>query len=122
MVKAGSVIWTGFITPELYSQDYDNNLFELNIECISALSTLEYIDFKDEGATITLMDIIKKCITESKGDFRAVYMPNTYTSSLNGITVSTANFIDDDGKAMPLKECLEKYASSLTGLLQNMME
>lgn len=82
MVKAGSVIWTGFITPELYSQDYDNNLFELNIECISALSTLEYIDFKDEGATITLMDIIKKCITESKGDFRAVYMPNTYTSSL----------------------------------------
>ena len=113
LVKAGSVIWTGFITPELYSQDYDNNLFELNIECISALSTLEYIDFKDEGATITLMDIIKKCITESKGDFRAVYMPNTYTSSLNGITVSTANFIDEDGKAMPLKECLEEVCKFL---------
>ena len=113
LVKAGSVIWTGFITPELYSQDYDNNLFELKIECISALSTLEYIDFKDEGATITLMDIIKKCITESKGDFRAVYMPNTYTSSLNGITVSTANFIDEDGKAMPLKECLEEVCKFL---------
>ena len=34
LVKAGSVIWTGFITPELYSQDYDNSLFELEIECI----------------------------------------------------------------------------------------
>ena len=107
LVKAGSVIWTGFITPELYSQDYDNSLFELEIECISALSTLEYIDFKQEGATVSLLGIIKKCITESKGDFRAVYIPNVYTSSLDGITVSTANFIDEDGKAMTLKECLE---------------
>ena len=113
LVKAGSVIWTGFITPELYSQDYDNSLFELEIECISALSTLEYIDFKQEGATVSLLGIIKKCITESKGDFRAVYIPNVYTSSLYGITVSTANFIDEDGKAMTLKECLEEVCKFL---------
>lgn len=113
LVKAGSVIWTGFITPELYSQDYDNSLFELEIECISALSTLEYIDFKQEGATVSLLGIIKKCITESKGDFRAVYIPNVYTSSLDGITVSTANFIDEDGKAMTLKECLEEVCKFL---------
>lgn len=113
LVKAGSVIWTGFITPELYSQDYDNSLFELEIECISALSTLEYIDFKQEGATVSLLGIIKKCITESKGDFRAVYIPNVYTSSLDGITFSTANFIDEDGKAMTLKECLEEVCKFL---------
>lgn len=113
LAKAGSVIWTGFITPELYSQDYDNSLFELEIECISALSTLEYIDFKQEGATVSLLGIIKKCITESKGDFRAVYIPNVYTSSLDGITVSTANFIDEDGKAMTLKECLEEVCKFL---------
>ena len=113
LVKAGSVIWTGFITPELYSQDYDNSLFELEIECISALSTLEYIDFKQEGATVSLLGIIKKCITESKGDFRAVYIPNVYTSSLDGITVSTANFIDEDGRAMTLKECLEEVCKFL---------
>ena len=113
LLKAGSVIWTGFITPELYSQDYDNSLFELEIECISALSTLEYIDFKQEGATVSLLGIIKKCITESKGDFRAVYIPNVYTSSLDGITVSTANFIDEDGKAMTLKECLEEVCKFL---------
>ena len=113
LVKAGSVIWTGFITPELYSQDYDNSLFELEIECISALSTLEYIDYKQEGSTISLLGLIRKCITESKGDFRAVYIPNTYTSSLDGITVSTANFIDEDGKAMTLKECLEEVCKFL---------
>lgn len=113
LVKAGSVIWTGFITPELYAQDYDNSLFELEIECISALSTLEYINFKQESTTISLLDIIKKCITESKGDFRAVYMPNIYSSSLDGITVSTANFIDEDNKPMTLKECLEEVCKFL---------
>lgn len=113
LIKGSSVIWTGFITPELYSQDYDNSLFELEIECISALSTLEYIDFKQEGLTISLLGLIRKCITESKGDFKAVYIPNTYTSSLDGISVSTANFIDEDGKAMTLKECLEEICKFL---------
>lgn len=113
LIKGRSVIWTGFITPELYSQDYDNSLFELEIECISALSTLEYIDYKQEGTTISLLGIIRRCITDSKGDFRAVYIPNTYTSSLDGITVSTANFIDEDGKPMTLKECLEEVCKFL---------
>lgn len=113
LVKAGSIIWTGFITPELYSQDYDNSLFELEVECISALSTLEYIDFKFEQGTISLLDIISKCITESKGDFRAVYIPSTYTSSLDAITVSSSNFIDEESKAMTLKECLEEVCRFL---------
>ena len=113
LLKDSSILWTGFITPEVYSQDYDNSLFELEIECISALSTLEYIDFKQEGATISLLGIINKCITASNGDYRAIYIPNTYTTSLDSILVSTANFIDEDGKAMTLKECLEEVCKFL---------
>lgn len=106
LVKNASVIWTGFITPEVYSQDFDNSLFELGIECISALSTLEYIDFKSDKDLISLMEIIKKCITESKGDFKAVYIPKVYSADINTIKVSKANFFDEKDKAMTLKECL----------------
>lgn len=113
LVKEGSIIWTGFISPELYSQDFDNNLFELEIECVSALSTLEYIDFKDDSEIISFMDIIKKCITASKGDYKGVFVPNTYTSQLSSLTVSTSNFIDEDGKAMTLKECLGEVCKFL---------
>lgn len=113
LVKSGSVIWTGFITPEVYSQDYDNSLFELEIECISALSILEHIDFSHSASTISFKDIIQKCITESKGDYKAVYVPEVYTTSLSDITVSCANFIDEDGKAMTLKECLEEVCKFL---------
>ena len=113
LLKGSSIIWTGFITPEVYSQDYDNELFELEIECISALSTLEYIDSDFTGETITLQDIVEECITKSNGDFNAVYIPNAYTTSLNSISVSTANFVDEDGKVMTLKECLEEVCKFL---------
>lgn len=44
--KSNKIIWTGYITPELYSQEYSGFNFELEIECISALSTLEYFKFE----------------------------------------------------------------------------
>ena len=113
LTKNGSVIWTGFITPEIYSQDFDNSLFELEIECISALSTLEYIDFKWDGDLISLLKIIKKCITESKGDFNAVYIPKVYRTDINTIEVSKANFFDEKDRAMTLKECLEEVCKFL---------
>ena len=113
LFKNNSVVWTGFITPELYSQDYDNSLFELEIECISALSTLEYIDFAHTASTISFKELINKCISESKGDYKAVYVPEVYTTSLSDITVSCANFVDEDGKPMTLKECLEEVCKFL---------
>lgn len=113
LTKNGSAIWTGFITPEVYSQDFDNSLFELEIECISALSTLEYIDFKWDDDLISLLEIINKCITESKGDFNAVYIPKVYSTDINTIEVSKANFFDEKDKAMTLKECLEEVCKFL---------
>lgn len=113
LLKGSSVIWTGFITPEIYSQDYDNSLFELEIECVSALSTLEYIDFSSTEDTITLQEIIDKCITSSKGDYNGIYIPKTYTSSLSSISVNTGNFYDEEDKPMTLKECLEEVCKFL---------
>jgi len=113
LTKNGSVIWTGFITPEVYSQDFDNSLFELEIECISALSTLEYIEFEHDKESISFLDLIKKCITSSKGDFKGVYIPLTYNESLDDITISTSNFFDEKDKAMTLKECLEEVCKFL---------
>ncbi len=85
----------------------------MDIECISALSTLEYIDFKSEAVTISLLDLIKKCITESNGDYSGIYIPNAYSEPLSGLTISCGNFIDEDGKAENLKTCLEEICKFL---------
>ena len=49
--RDGVVTWCGFIKPELYTQDYSSTIFELELECVSAMSALEYIDYKPKNGT-----------------------------------------------------------------------
>ena len=113
LYKGSRLMWTGFITPDTYSQEYDAHIFELGIECISALSTLEYVDFSMTQATPTFKEILLECINKSKGSYTNVYIPNTYNIDLSELSVSRANFFDEDDKPMTLKECLEEVCKYL---------
>ena len=113
LYKGSRLMWTGFITPDTYSQEYDAHIFELSIECISALSTLEYVDFSMTQETPTLKEILLECINKSKGSYTNVYIPNTYNVDLSELSVSRANFFDEDEKPMTLKECLEEVCKFL---------
>lgn len=113
LYKGSRLMWTGFITPDTYSQEYDAHIFELGIECISALSTLEYVDFSMTQATPTFKEILLECINKSKGSYTNVYIPNTYNVDLSELSVSRANFFDEDDKPMTLKECLEEICKYL---------
>lgn len=113
LYKGSRLMWTGFITPDTYSQEYDSHIFELGIECISALSTLEYVDFSMTQATPTFKEILLECINKSKGSYTNVYIPNTYNIDLSELSVSRANFFDEDDKPMTLKECLEEVCKYL---------
>lgn len=110
--NSNNIIWTGFITPELYSQEYSGFNFELEIECISALATLEYFKFEKTSETISLFQLIKDSINKSKGDYSNVYIPCTYGTTLSNILnemfVSSNNFIDEDGECLTYKEILEE--------------
>ena len=113
LYKGSRLMWTGFITPDTYSQEYDAHIFELSIECISALSTLEYVDFSMTQETPTFKEILLECINKSKGSYTNVYIPNTYNVDLSELSVSGANFFDEDDKPMTLKECLEEVCKFL---------
>ena len=113
LYKGSRLMWTGFITPDTYSQEYDSHIFELGVECISALSTLEYVDFNMTQATPTFKEILLECINKSKGSYTNVYIPNTYNIDLSELSVSRANFFDEDDKPMKLKECLEEVCKYL---------
>ncbi|MEG1839361.1 MAG: hypothetical protein RR220_08750, partial [Bacteroidaceae bacterium] len=121
--REGIIIWTGFISPEMYTQDYANQTFEIDIECVSAMSVLEYIDYKKVGNKITFVTIqslIQKCVEESKGDYTSVYIPRVYSTEANMASdalrlmeISEQNFFDEDDKAMNLKEVLEEVCKFL---------
>lgn len=125
--RNGIVNWCGFIKPELYTQDYSSVLFELEIECQSAMSTLEFIPYKqmEEGKSfVSLWDLIKKSIEFSNARYNAIYIPYVYSKSesdykagmdnvLSEMTVSEQDFFDEDDKAMTYKEVLEEICKLL---------
>lgn len=126
--RGGVVTWCGFVKPEVYTQDYSSDKFELEIECMSAMSVLEFINYnqygKDGKVFVSLWDLLKKCIESSRGKYSAVYIPHVYardkreydlgmSNILEYMTVSEQNFFDEDGKAMKLKELLEEICKFL---------
>jgi hypothetical protein len=125
--RSGIVTWCGFIKPELYTQDYSGTIFELELECISAMSVLEYIDYKikneAEKGFVTLWELLTRCVSESRGCYSNVYIPHVYakdksdytawTNVLQEMTISEQNFFDEDDKPMKLKEVLEEICKFL---------
>lgn len=128
LLRNGVVQWCGFVKPETYTQDYVDQFFEFEIECISALSTLEYIDYaKKESAMefVSFWYLLQKCITSSNGNYSSVYIPYVYSDSKNNYSasngnileemyVSEQNFFDEDQKASNLKDVLENVCKLLS--------
>lgn len=127
-LKSGDTVrWCGFIKPEMYTQDYTSPRFELEMECTSAMSVLEYIDYTTAGDApgfVSLWDVLKKCIEASSGRYEGVYIPRVYAASesdyqadtgnvLADMSISEQNFFDEEGEAMTLREVLEEVCKFL---------
>lgn len=127
-LKSGETVrWCGFIKPEMYTQDYTSPCFELEMECTSAMSVLEYIDYTIEGDApgfVSLWDVLKKCLEVSSGRYEGVYIPRVYAASqsdyqadagnvLADMSVSEQDFFDEEGEVMTLREVLEEVCKFL---------
>lgn len=117
----GVAVWCGFIKPEMYTQDYSSIKFNLEVNCYSAMSVLEFVEYKqsdEERGFVSLWSLLKKCIEESKGQYSAVYLPHVYglsqssynawSNPLESMMVSEQNFFDEDDNAMSLLEVLKE--------------
>lgn len=121
LIKDGVITWCGFIKPELYTQDYTSEKFILEIECMSAMSVLEFIDYTIEGENkdfVSLWRLLQRCISTATGRYTSVYIPHVYASGkaaystgenvLADMTLCEQDFFDEDDKPMKLKEVLEE--------------
>lgn len=119
--KNGIVTWCGFVKPELYTQDYSSKTFVLEIECMSAMSVLEFIDYSIEGNDkdfVSLWRLLQRCVEASGGKYTSVLIPHVYAADkasyttagnvISDMTISEQNFFDEDDKPMKMKEVLEE--------------
>ena len=113
----GNMVWIGYTTPNLYSQKYENPIEELEIECIDALSTLQYYDYtpiKSNKGIVTFVELINHLLSKCNAYSRfyisnATYNPNYSTEYFwEKLKISEMNFFDEDDEPMKCDEVLEE--------------
>lgn len=127
LFESGVIVWTGYVTPNLYDMGFVEAREEIQIECIDALSTLQYIKYNSEDKTIiTFLEIIRKLLRACNA-YTSFYITNNIqlaknvdSTILDKINIAEANFFDkkddketDEDVAWTMKEVLEEICQYL---------
>lgn len=57
--REGECLFAGFIEPQSYSQDYNEEFDEIDLSCIDALTALQYAKYRDVGSLGVLYNVVK---------------------------------------------------------------
>lgn len=111
--SSDNVLWTGYLTPNLYDVGYTRVKEELQLEAIDALSTLQYFDYEPLGQNkdiVCILDIVKSLLTKAGGytDFYVSHCirRNTNVCLMSETYISEENFFDEDGKPTKMLDVL----------------
>lgn len=127
LYKGNSVEWTGYATPNLYDMGFTKYKETIEIECIDALSTLQYIKYNAPKRNIvSFYDIINKTIKECNAYTGFVVSANTQLNKditdtiLDKLHISDQNFFNkkkdketDNDVAWTCQEILEEVCQYL---------
>jgi len=118
LYKNGVMIWTGYIKPEQFTQPYTPHPQSIGVECVSALSTLENVEYKEQTETgyITAMALIRYMVGAANGGYKGVYLPKVYGKTenmqdnvLDEIVLCEENFTSEEMNLMEVMEALCKF-------------
>lgn len=57
--RGDACLFAGYVEPRTYTQDYNEDLDEVELNCIDALSALQYSKYKNVGAAGVVYDLVK---------------------------------------------------------------
>lgn len=118
LFKGDKLMWTGYIVPEQFTQPYKPTPDNISIDCISAIGTLENIQYEKqtENGFITAINLLRYIIRSANGGYEKIYIPYVYGSSevnystkkniFDEITLAEENFTSE---GMMLDEVLEYF-------------
>lgn len=113
--KNSNIVFTGYLTPNIYNMEYTSYLETMELEATDALATLKYLEYKsiDENRTIVsfasiIQNILNKCNAYSK-----FCISTNKDIDLNNLFISEENFFDESGDAMKNDEVLEEICNFL---------
>lgn len=117
--KNGVLEWTGYIKPEQFTQPYVPTAQNVSVECVSALATLEHLEYKELTplfGVVSMWVLMKHLIKSANGEYRGVFIPWVYgeTSAMSGnvferITLIENNFIKEEMNLLEVLEAVCKF-------------
>ena len=116
------IIWVGYVTPNLYSQGYENPEEVIEIECIDALSTLQYYEYEPIGTSkdiVRFAELINHLLSKCNAYEYFYFSDNIKVDStstfpiISRLTISEQNFFDEDDEPMKMQEVLEEVCQFL---------
>ena len=98
--KGEECLFAGFVEPQSYNQPYNESLDELELNCIDALSALEYSYYKEIGTSGVTYESVKAAV--SYRTFHAVVCEilNAITTGLDIVGGNTVRLLYDSSKAI----------------------
>ena len=95
------VEFVGYVTPCKYDQDWNEQLEEVEIECVDGIAVLKSIPYPHTGSVETFANIIFNCLKQS-GCFKKLYVTDNVQLTVNGtdniiekLRVSQNNFFEE---------------------------
>lgn len=95
------VEFIGYVTPCKYDQDWNEELEEVEIECVDGIAVLKSLPYPVTGSLETFANIIFNCLKQS-GCFKKLYVTDNVQLSVNGtdniiekLRVSQNNFFEE---------------------------
>lgn len=95
------VEFVGYVTPCKYDQDWNEELEEVEIECVDGIAVLKSLPYPVTGSVETFANIIFNCLKQS-GCFKKLYVTDNVQLTVNGtdniiekLRVSQNNFFEE---------------------------
>lgn len=106
--------WSGYIKPEQFTQPYVPYPQSISIDCVSPISTLENIEYKQKNETgyIHLFELLQYLIESANGGYSGIYMPPVYGedgNALQKILLAESNFTESEMNMFEVLESVCKF-------------
>lgn len=119
LLKGDTLLWVGYIEPNLYNMGFVEERETIELECIDALSTLQYIKYS-VGNNISFKDLFLKAMKQlrsyGKYAYNQIYISNCLSERIDSLSISETNFINSNSKGdeeWTYKDVLEEVCQYL---------
>lgn len=103
------LLWFGYLTPNIYSQEYETDVDLLTLEAIDTIAQLENIKYnRKTNDIVTFMDIFKYIFdtVDVNKNIKYIYVQDTLSKNCESLAILERNFFDEEGEPQNMNEVL----------------